>query len=91
MNSSRVIFNYKGLANFGEEVRIVGSCVNLGMWNPGDGASLATNPNIYPNWETPAAINLPMHTEIEYKYVFYSKTNTRWEEHEFNRKLRVDT
>ena len=87
---SKVTFQYKAQTTLGEQVRVVGNCESLGMWNPLQGADLATSPSSYPFWTTPAPVCLPLNVEVEYKYVRILNGEVSWESIEQNRKMLAD-
>ncbi len=59
-------------------------CVNveeLRNWNADNSPKLATNPGIYPIWESKFKFSLPVGMTIEYKYVLIDQNNNKeWEQ-----------
>ena len=53
----------------------------LGNWNADNSPKLATNPGIYPIWESKFKFSLPVGMTIEYKYVLIDQNNNKeWEQ-----------
>jgi len=72
----------------GMHVRVVGSCFELGDWNPGKGLVLATSEASFPAWKNENPLRVQGENSIEYKFVMCDDeaTNVQWEEGP-NRKL----
>lgn len=63
----------------GEAVRVTGSCVELGNWDPCRGMLLQTTPSDFPIWIGNAQIDpakLTRQNMIEYKYVIVNAPPT---------------
>jgi len=69
-----------------EEVRVTGSCEELGNWTPTVGAVLRPDP-VEPECLTSLGVPMPISRKVEYKYVICNKTTAdcRWEEQPGNR------
>ena len=87
ISTSRVVFQFTSSTVYGEKIRITGSHENLGNWDPAHSPVLTTDSNSYPLWITTSPIVLPLNTQIEYKYIYLTPDNTRWETLPDNRKL----
>jgi len=61
----------------GETVAVVGSCPELGEWDPKKGLELATEAQVFPSWFSPA---IPIHPDkIFFKVVITGPKGVRWE------------
>eukprot|EP00928_Gymnodinium_smaydae_P060162 TRINITY_DN4372_c0_g1_i1.p1 TRINITY_DN4372_c0_g1~~TRINITY_DN4372_c0_g1_i1.p1 ORF type:complete len:530 (+),score=119.04 TRINITY_DN4372_c0_g1_i1:80-1669(+) len=87
----------------GEHIRLVGSGLALGNWNPDSSVEMTSGPAVYPSWSTTVSFPLPDETctvdeagvpvtfEIEYKYIRDRNTHGggfNWENVE-NRRISV--
>eukprot|EP00405_Crypthecodinium_cohnii_P033285 CAMPEP_0206526078 /NCGR_PEP_ID=MMETSP0325_2-20121206/488_1 /ASSEMBLY_ACC=CAM_ASM_000347 /TAXON_ID=2866 /ORGANISM="Crypthecodinium cohnii, Strain Seligo" /LENGTH=546 /DNA_ID=CAMNT_0054021127 /DNA_START=1 /DNA_END=1641 /DNA_ORIENTATION=+ len=73
----------------GQHVRVVGSAVNLGGWNPPASPALSTTAGDFPLWKADNMVALNENEVIEYKYVICDESGhaIRWEERP-NRRLK---
>mmetsp|Transcript_34289 Transcript_34289/g.101872 ORF Transcript_34289/g.101872 Transcript_34289/m.101872 type:complete len:767 (-) Transcript_34289:398-2698(-) len=75
----------------GSGVRVVGSCTDLGNWNPDGALKLTTSPGAYPRWSVTVNIppEVPALETVEYKFVIVKPDGeVTWEERG-NRILKV--
>jgi len=88
--TTHVIFRwFKGLDQEIDEVRVVGSCEELGNWEPNQGIALEPDATRGACWAS-KSVPLPLGEKVEYKYIVCQKgtcANIRWEELEGNRML----
>ena len=75
---AHVKFKFSKETTLGEYIHIVGSHYSLGSWNPEKSIKLITDPYTYPYWATPA-LQVPMNTVVEYKYLFIKGETVIWE------------
>jgi hypothetical protein len=64
---TRVQFQISVHTQLGDVVRVVGSCHQLGCWQPDQSQLLTTDPSIYPMWT--GSVALSSSERFEYKYV----------------------
>lgn len=87
----RVRFNLRAITQFGWEIKVVGSPVELKEWTIDEAPLLTTTKDKYPLWSS-NVINFSVFSfpfTIEYKYVYYHPVThqIRWEELQGNRKV----
>eukprot|EP00927_Polykrikos_kofoidii_P051113 TRINITY_DN4491_c0_g1_i1.p1 TRINITY_DN4491_c0_g1~~TRINITY_DN4491_c0_g1_i1.p1 ORF type:complete len:1163 (-),score=220.87 TRINITY_DN4491_c0_g1_i1:113-3601(-) len=72
---------------YGHSVRVVGNVEGLGSWDPLRGVTLSTNEDVFPCWVSQNAIFIPLHEEVEYKYVVFDSHGhfVSWEDYRGNR------
>lgn len=68
----RTFFRFAWDAN-DVDIRVVGSCPQLGEWNPAKGVKLQTSFEYFPSWISNDPVHLPLNQKIEYQYVILSK------------------
>ena len=74
----------------GQNVFVVGGCVQLGNWNPNACPKLVSNKLIYPRWESEQKIEFERGSKIEYKYLIKDGgAYVRWEDGE-NRVIQLN-
>lgn len=70
-------FVYKAETRFGQSVRVVGNCPELGNWDPAKAPALTTDPSKYPMWFGSIQCQAP----VEYKFVIFDEfQGAVWEE-----------
>ena len=74
-------FKVQYKSKIGQILHICGNVEELGNWNADNSPKLATNPGIYPIWESKFKFSLPVGMTIEYKYVLIDQNNNKeWEQ-----------
>ena len=68
----------------GDTLVLVGSCAELGEWNPMNGLKLCTSPEAFPRWRGTAHLKS---NDIEFKLAIINQHSAKWEATE-NRHLR---
>ncbi len=74
---------HEGWTSWGENVRVVGSTLELGHWAMiGPGVTLWTDEFNYPTWFTGAPVEMPLGTPFEWKLIagYEGSDAVRWEE-----------
>ena len=64
---TRVQFQVTVETHFGDHVRVVGSCPELGCWQPDKSQLLTTDPSMYPTWT--GSLEMSSSEPFEYKYI----------------------
>lgn len=73
-----IIFKVKGFTLYSENIFVVGSCKEIGNWNPN--FSIKLTPSKYPLWESPPiSINYDKIKDLQYKYIKKYNGNITWE------------
>lgn len=66
---TRVQFQVSVETKFGDCVLVVGSCPQLGWWQPDKSLHLTTDPSMYPTWT--GSVEMSSSESFEYKYVIH--------------------
>jgi len=66
---TRVQFQVSVETKFGDCVLVVGSCPQLGWWQPDKSLQLTTDPSMYPMWT--GSVEMSSSEPFEYKYVIH--------------------
>lgn len=64
---TRVQFQVSVETELGDQVRVVGSCPQLGCWQPDKSQPLTTDPSMYPMWT--GSVEMSSSEPFEYKYL----------------------
>jgi hypothetical protein len=79
---TRVQFQVSVETKFGDCVLVVGSCPQLGWWQPDKSLHLTTDPSMYPTWT--GSVEMSSSESFEYKYVIQRQGRKEGDDAESN-------